>query len=554
MASIYNAYNYIANKAQSAADTWSNFTNNIFNNLFTAGDAIQKEIFDEIIGRIPLVGQPATRLKNNLYSRLYAYYLARNPNASPKLLEYFNSTYGDKFNEQFFKYLEDYNNTHLYKSQYDWYKYQLSRPKLPSSAYPYANMLLSGNYSQFADQLIDDLSDYIDPVEGINYVSNRISTGLNQPRKASNLRGGLRNHTTPIYNYFTDYFKSTLNSPISNSTQVIAPNIPIPMNNTIVPNTIANDNTKFNSFLNQLNINNNIKKIINSNMDTTPNQPFFFQDVIPYTYNSVRSWFKDIPDFSYYNPLNNRQKRRLLYKYGLNKINSNKNNNNSMVIYGRNKFPLRTLLNRRRQRARRNQMRRYKTINSSDSYVFDCYKTYLSGINGSEFNQTYSIRNLLASCVLWPQTASLYNQFKVTFFTLEIRQLLSYRYFLNQPVLAVNCLYNANDASNFDYEDLRSSTGSMVYHMEKNYFVYKHRFQFTSSPSGGLGKFTDLSKAQTSTYIDPNDADTWVFLRSNIPLKLDLTGLPNSTTDDLENTPVFELHFKFWVKLKGKMQ
>lgn len=538
-------------------DAWTNFTDTVFNNIFTAGDALQKRLFDEGIGRIPYVGQPLARFKNNLYSKLYANYAAKYP--SSQLIDYFNSTYGDnKFNENFFKYLEEYNKTHLFKDQYDWYKHQLSLPQLPSSSNNYANMLLSGNLTDLTNQLVDQFSDQIDPNKGLKYISDRISTDLAQPRKPSNLRGGTRNHTTPVYNYFIDYFRSPANSTITKSQQVIAPNIPISMNNTIVPNTIANDTTKLNSFLDHLNIKNNNKKIINSNMDAISNQPFSYQDFYPYDYDSVRSWFSDIPNNLYYYPLNNRQKRRLLYKYGFNKINSNKNDQKSMVIYGRNKYPLKTFLNRRRQRARRNQMLRYKTINSSDSYVFDCYKTYnasgTDGINGSPFNYSYCIRDLLSSCVLWPQTAALYNQFKVTYFTLEIRQLLSYRYFLNQPILAVNCLYNANNSSSFTYQDLRSSTGAMVYHMEKNYFVYKHRFQFTSSPSPGLGKFSDLYKSNSSTYLDTTDADTWVFIRSNLPIQLDLTGLPNSTTDDLSGAAVFEFHFKFWVKLKGKMQ
>ena len=507
---------------------------------------------------LPLVGKPITRFKNNVAANFHSWALSRDKSPSQRLVDYFNKTYGKSFNDKFFKQLEARNKTHLYPEQYEWYKYQQSQEALPYTYRDVYKMLTSGDYQNITNTLVDHYSNYVDPVKAISYMANKIQHDLAQPRKPSNIRGGRRNHTTPIYDLFNSYFKSYPNNTNNNTRQVIASNIPISLNETVIPTPIANNTQQYNSFLNNL-INNNNTKLIKTNMDAVTNQPTFYSEVNPYTYNVVRNWPTNYPDISYFRPLTNHHKRKFYYKYNTNSNNSNKNDTQKMVIYGRNKYPLQRMLNRRRQRARRNQMRRYKTVNSQDSYVFDCYRTYNAngqyGLDGTHFNNTYCIRTLLGECVLWPQTAALYNQFKVTYFTMEIRQLLSYRYYINQPVIAVNCLYNANASSSFGYEDVRSSTGSMVYHMEKNYFVYKHRFNFTQSPSPGLGKYTDLDKNQQSTYLEPHDADTYVFCRSNLPFKFDLTGLPGGETDDLSAvTPVFEVHFKFWVKLKGKMQ
>lgn len=551
------ALNYITDTLQTASDLVSNTSSSILDNIIMTGDSIQDAFWSDLLNRLPWVGQPLSRFKDNIFSKTYAYALANQKTPSPALLDYFNSTYGDLFNDNFYQALEKYNRTSLYPSQYEWYKYhKLQRDQLPFSTKDIIKMLKTRNYTNLTNYFIDKQASRFDPVRAYNYIVNKVRTDLAKPKKPYNLRGSRPAFIKRAYNTLLSYFTRDNTNP---HPQVIAPNIPVPINNTTIPTVIANDTNKFNSFLNQL-INNNNTKIINSNMDATPGQPTFYTDINPYTYPSVRSAPTDYYyDYSYYRPLSSHQKRRLSYKYGLINNYSNKNDTQQMVIYGRNKFPLTRYLNRRRQRARRTQMRRYKTVNSSDSYIFDCYKMYNVngpyGLDGTNFSASWCIRDLLGQCVLWPQTAALYNQFKVTYFTIEFRQLLAYRYYINQPVIAINCLYNANASSSFTYEDVRSSTGAMVYHMEKNYFVYKHRFNFTQSPSPGLGKFTDLDKGSTSTYLEPHDADTYIFARSNLPFKFDLTGLPGSDTDDVtETTPLFEVHFKFWVKLKGKMQ
>lgn len=237
----------------------------------------------------------------------------------------------------------------------------------------------------------------------------------------------------------------------------------------------------------------------------------------------------------------------------------NINKNGELMVYTRPTIMPKTYQRRSYQRKLKRYLkryRRYKGVNSADSYVFDSYTNYsIASINGIKFEKSMPIRDILINSVLWTQTAPLYNQFKVTYLTLEVRQILAPRYFLNMPVLAINCLYNVNDPADVTFNEVRSATGSKVYHMEKNYYVYKHRFRFTSSPSPGLGKYEDIDKGNTNYFI-PNDAcTTRVFLFSNTEYVMDLSGLPGGTTDDVTDSKLcFTLHWRLWVKLKGKMQ
>nr|AIY31242.1 hypothetical protein [Dromedary stool-associated circular ssDNA virus] len=240
-----------------------------------------------------------------------------------------------------------------------------------------------------------------------------------------------------------------------------------------------------------------------------------------------------------------------------NKRNINKNG--ELMVYTRPTLIPKTWQRRafqRRLKRYQKRFRRYKGVNSADSYVFDSYTNYnVNAIQNVRFEKAISIRDILSSCVLWTQTAPLYSQFKITYLTLEIRQILAPRYFLNMPVLAINCLYNVNDPTVLTFNEVRSSTGSKVYHMEKNYYVYRHRFRFTNSPSPGLGKYCDLDKSNSSSFIPTDACLTNVFLFSNVAYIMDLNGLPGGTSDDIESSKAcMTLHWRLWVKLKGKMQ
>lgn len=201
------------------------------------------------------------------------------------------------------------------------------------------------------------------------------------------------------------------------------------------------------------------------------------------------------------------------------------------------------------------RFRRYKGVNSADSYVFDSYTNYpIASVQGLRLTKAIPIRDILTNSVLWTQTAPLYNQFKVTYLTLEVRQILAPRYFLNMPILAINCLYNVNDPDILTFNEVRSASGSKVYHMEKNYYVYRHKFKFTNSPSPGLGKYEDIDKANQNSYIPTDACLTRVFLFTNTEYLMDLSGLPGGTTDDVTDSKLcFTLHWRLWVKLKGKM-
>lgn len=201
------------------------------------------------------------------------------------------------------------------------------------------------------------------------------------------------------------------------------------------------------------------------------------------------------------------------------------------------------------------RFRRYKGVNSADSYVFDSYTNYsIASVQGLKLQKAIPIRDILSNSVLWTQTAPLYNQFKVTYLTLEVRQILAPRYFLNMPILAINCLYNVNDPTILTFNEVRSATGSRVYHMEKNYYVYRHRFRFTNSPSPGLGKYEDIDKSNQSSYLPQDACQTMVFLFTNTEYLMDLSGLPGGTGDDVTDSKLcFTLHWRLWVKLKGKM-
>ena len=83
-------------------------------------------------------------------------------------------------------------------------------------------------------------------------------------------------------------------------------------------------------------------------MESITNQPTFYSEINPYTYNIVRNWPTNFPDISYYRPLTTRHKRKFYYKNKPISTISNKNDTQKMVIYGRNKFPLQRLLNLRR--------------------------------------------------------------------------------------------------------------------------------------------------------------------------------------------------------------
>lgn len=201
------------------------------------------------------------------------------------------------------------------------------------------------------------------------------------------------------------------------------------------------------------------------------------------------------------------------------------------------------------------RFRRYKGVNSADSYVFDSYTNYpIASVQGIKLSKAIPIRDILTNSVLWTQTAPLYNQFKVTYLTLEVRQILAPRYFLNMPILAINCLYNVNDPTILTFNEVRSASGSKVYHMEKNYYVYRHRFKFTNSPSPGLGKYEDIDKSNQTSFIPTDACQTMVFLFTNTEYLMDLAGLPGGTADDVTDSKLcFTLHWRLWVKLKGKM-
>lgn len=240
--------------------------------------------------------------------------------------------------------------------------------------------------------------------------------------------------------------------------------------------------------------------------------------------------------------------------------NKNKiNKNGEIMVYTRPSIIPKTYQRKIYQRKLKRYLRRYrryKGVNSADSYVFDSYTNFsVASINGTKFDKAFPIRDILTNSVLWTQTAPLYSQFKITYLTLEVRQILAPRYFLNMPILAINCLYNVNDPSVITFNEVRSATGSRVYHMEKNYYVYKHRFRFTNSPSPGLGKYEDIDKGNSNYYIPSDACTTRIFLFSNTEYVMDLSGLPGGTTDDVTDTKLcFTLHWRLWVKLKGKMQ